>query len=183
MFRINTFRLSIGSVKVSLQTIAFQPSRHYSQTRPRIMAPLPIVVCGKHPSIAASVRKGLLPEYDVIHVVLSVEAGISDIPLLLSSQAPRNSSSNLGSQNYTKPPVAIALGGGFDSEMFEKMKNACDNAPSSPWLRTDTSKGPGPPGPEEQESYGAIVAQRMKKRLGELKVGEEGGVREGVFWF
>ncbi|KAI8940785.1 hypothetical protein NX059_002051 [Plenodomus lindquistii] len=121
----------------------------------------------------------------VIHIILSVSSGISDIPLLLSSQPlpPDSSRDNLGSQNYTKPPIAIALGGGFNDESFEQIKDACKDAPGTIWLRADISGMTGPPKPDEMAKYGQSTAERLEKKFAELKVGQEGGVEEGVFWF
>ncbi|KAF2854341.1 hypothetical protein T440DRAFT_443052 [Plenodomus tracheiphilus IPT5] len=183
MFRLLTSRPLVCTFpQQSVRTTPLRASRNISQSR-RTMTPLPIIVCGKNPSIATAVRERMLPEYDVIHIILSVESGMRDIPLLLSSQFPANSSSNHGSRNYTKPPVAIALGGGFNDELFNQIKDSCKDVPSTIWLRVDTSKMAGPPKPEEMEKYGRATAERMKKKLGELRVSEEGGVKEGVFCF
>lgn len=69
---------------------------------------------------------------------MSVEAGVSEIPLLLSGKAPQNVDDNLGSKNYSQVPVAVATGGGFNEEMVMAMKKACDEtagAEKVPWLK------------------------------------------------
>lgn len=127
----------------------------------------------------------------VIHIVLSLDAGISDIPLLLSGKTPTpapssNTSSgpseNLGSQNYAKKPVAVAVGGGFDDEMFEQMKAATEGK-EVVWVRADPSKMAGMPELGDVEAYAAASAARVKRCLGGLGVGVEGGKREGVFYY
>lgn len=121
--------------------------------------------------------------HPVIHIILSVSSCIADIPLLLARQTPLNAAFNPGSQNYTNSPVAIALGGGFSDEMFAQIREGCRDAASTLWLRVDASQVTGPPKPEEVEMYGKKTAERLKKRLGELRVGQEEGTKEGVFWF
>ncbi|KAJ4366952.1 hypothetical protein N0V83_007482 [Neocucurbitaria cava] len=123
------------------------------------MSPMPIIVCGRNPNIAKNVRKGLLPEYDVIHVAIGLDAAISDIPLLFSGKTvpSNNNSDNLGSQNYAKKPVAVAVGGGFDDEMFEQMKAATEGK-EVVWVRPDLSKMDGMPELGDVEAYAAASA-------------------------
>jgi hypothetical protein len=63
----------------------------------------------------------------VIHIILSVEQGVKDLPLLLSapSRTPENVDENFGSRNYEARPLAVGVGGGFNDEMLEEMRNAC----------------------------------------------------------
>ncbi|PMD62321.1 uncharacterized protein K444DRAFT_523895, partial [Hyaloscypha bicolor E] len=58
-----------------------------------------------------------------IHVILSAEAGAVEIPLLLEGKSPP-SSDNVGSQNYSKKPVVIVTGGGYDDARFKLMNDA-----------------------------------------------------------
>jgi hypothetical protein len=164
------------------------------------MSPIPIVVCGKHPGIAKAVREGCQPEYDgmhiymftihlelipsssVIHINLSVEEAISAIPHLLWSNTPANSTPNLGSGNYGVRPAAVALGGGFNDEMYEQIKASCGDE-KMVWVRTDTTRKTEMPDFNDHEAYGKATAQRLKKCLDELKVGKEGGETEGMYWF
>jgi hypothetical protein len=118
----------------------------------------------------------------VIHINLSVEEAISSIPLLFSSKTPPNSSSNLGSQNYGERPAAVALGGGFNDEMFAQIKEACSEQKIL-WLRTDVTWTGEMPDINDREAYGMATAKRLKKCLDELKVGKEGGKTEGIYWF
>jgi hypothetical protein len=118
----------------------------------------------------------------VIHVNLSVEQAVSDIPLLLSSKTPPNSSSNIGSQNYGARPAVVAIGGGFNDEMFTEMKEACGEE-SVMWARTDITRGADMPDISDKEAYGTATGERVKKCLDELRVGKEGGKTEGVYYF
>jgi hypothetical protein len=63
----------------------------------------------------------------VIHIILSVEQGVKDLPLLLStpSKPPDNIGENFGSQKYGERPLAVGVGGGFNDEMFKEMRDAC----------------------------------------------------------
>jgi hypothetical protein len=109
----------------------------------------------------------------VIHVILSAEAGAAEIPLLLDGKR-LTAGDNVGSQNYSKPPVAVVTGGGYDDTRFKLMKDACEGKGCVSWLRPDM-KYPMPPlGPQ----YGDIMVERVKKRVEELvgsgKLGQDG---------
>lgn len=109
----------------------------------------------------------------MIHVILSAEAGATEIPLLLEGQS-LPASKNVGSQNYSKKPVAVVTGGGYDDAKFKSMKDACVGKGSVSWLRPDMEYPMPPLGPQ----YGAIMVERVKKEIKELvnsgKLGEDG---------
>ncbi len=105
----------------------------------------------------------------VIHVILTLSAGISEIPPILSGSPPSpNTNDNIGSQNYAKTPQAIVTGAGYDEEAVEKMREACNGSSNVPWLRPDTSIPTPPLGPK----YGEAMVRRVKSCLKELE--EEG---------
>ncbi|KAH8787770.1 hypothetical protein BGZ57DRAFT_879854 [Hyaloscypha finlandica] len=96
--------------------------------------PTPVVLCGASSQIATEVKNGLLPEIEIIHVVLSAEAGAAEIPLFLEGKS-LPSSNNVGSQNYSQKPAAVVTGGGNDDARFELMKDACEGMGIVSWLR------------------------------------------------
>ncbi|KAF2031370.1 hypothetical protein EK21DRAFT_110972 [Setomelanomma holmii] len=151
------------------------------------MAPTPVVLIGRKPEIATSVRKGLMPEYDVVHVILSDEQGLKDLPLLLSNppKTPTNTEDNYGSKNYGERPLAVAAGGGLNDEMFNNLRAACkDIEKGIVWLRADIKNVTKMPEFGDSEAYGLETARRVKNKLLELKVGEESTEgKEGVYWF
>lgn len=117
-----------------------------------------------------------------IHIIASVDAGVRDIPLLLSGSKPVDTSSNLGSRNYETRPVAVVVGGGFSDEAFATMKDACGDM-KAVWLRPDLAdESQMPPPLSEPERFGAVTAVKVKKCLKEIAVGE-GGKEEGVILF
>jgi hypothetical protein len=74
----------------------------------------------------------------VIHIVLSVQQAITDLPLLLStpSQTPSDTIDNYGSQVYGARPKAVVIGGGFTDEMVSEMKSACEDVEKGiVWVR------------------------------------------------
>ncbi|KAF2258674.1 hypothetical protein CC78DRAFT_537614 [Lojkania enalia] len=144
------------------------------------MSALPVIVCGKNPSIAAVVRKHLLPEYDVTHIITSPEVGAVQIPLVLAGKAPPNSFENLGSRNYGKLPVAVAAGGGYDDDSVKLMQDACKDVKAVPWLRPNLSQFKNMPSFNDVEAYGTATAIRLKRKLEELNVGGENGTKDGV---
>ena len=115
---------------------------------------------------------------------MSVEAGVEEIPLLLSGRAPPDTSSNLGSKNYDAVPKAVVLGGGFDDAAFQKMHDACKKegaANKVPWLRVDMTQvragqkaATKPPSAAEFDAFAADTAERVKKCLEKEDVKGEG---------
>ncbi|KAK2796914.1 hypothetical protein FQN50_009373 [Emmonsiellopsis sp. PD_5] len=150
----------------------------------------PIIVCGRTSQIANKVIEFLKPEFEVIHVILSLPSAKTELPLLLN--LPNASStaipceSSIGSRNYSEAPFAVLIGGGYDDQAVAELEEACKADLSNmigkttiPWLRVDTTKPAPPPGGPE---YGNAVAGRAKECLLGLK--EAGGVgNERVIWF
>jgi hypothetical protein len=114
------------------------------------------------------------PSYLVIHVILSVEAGVSVIPALLRGERPPSpDEENIGTRNYLKPPAAIITGGGYDDANVKEMRDACKGESNVPWLRPDMNALP-PQGP----GYELAIAEKVKACLGrlvkDLKMKEDG---------
>jgi hypothetical protein len=112
--------------------------------------------------------------YLVIHVILSVEAGVSVIPALLRGERPPSpDEENIGTRNYLKPPAAIITGGGYDDANVKEMRDACKGESNVPWLRPDMNALP-PQGP----GYEPAIAEKVKACLGrlvkDLKMKEDG---------
>jgi hypothetical protein len=113
---------------------------------------------------------------------------VADLPYVLSnpSAAPPSSSSNLGSKNYGTRPFAIAVGGGFNDQAFQEIKNACKDVEQGiVWVRADTSKWSSMPSLSDHDAFGAAMAKRVKSKLNELGLesGEERQRKEGVWLF
>jgi hypothetical protein len=124
----------------------------------------------------------LKPNYIVIHFILTPEAGASQIPSILAGeQTPPPSDSALGSKDYSRPPIAIVMGGGYDDAGMELMRNASKGNTNSrpvPWLRADLTKPAPPLGPE----YGKAMVARVKEVLARLE--SEGKLGEDeVYWY
>jgi hypothetical protein len=158
MFASRIFSSVKGVIpRFQVQSISnFSSGRLCSNTALK-MSPIPIIVIGRNPRIAIKVREGVMPEYDgmsasllsslhytspytlsVVHIITTVEQGLNDLPLLLSnpSQTPMNVDNNLGSKNHGSRPLAVAAGGGFNDEMFNKMKDACKDVEQGiVWVR------------------------------------------------
>ncbi|KAI1736410.1 hypothetical protein F4680DRAFT_451957 [Xylaria scruposa] len=133
---------------------------------------IPIILCGKTEQIGQVVVAGLKPEYDVIHFVMSPESGAVQIPAILRGEQSPPSDSTLGSKDYSKPPVAIVLGGGFDDAGVNVIKKASEGIKPVPWLRPDLTKPAPPLGPE----YGKAMVARAKGLLAQLE--KEGKMNE-----
>jgi hypothetical protein len=113
--------------------------------------------------------------FSVVHIITNPAVGCIEIPLLLSGQPLTNPSSNPGSGNYSKPPVAVVAGGGYSDEEFNQIRDACKDVAGLkivPWVRADLSKMSEMPPREDLSAYGRATAVRVKKRLQELELAE-----------
>ncbi|KAL4937434.1 hypothetical protein BDV06DRAFT_202927 [Aspergillus oleicola] len=104
--------------------------------------PIPVVVCGRTPSIGKTVADVLKPEYEVIHFVTSLEAAQADLPLLLAGRNPQSTSSDVGTRNYSQPPRGVIFGRGFSPDSIQVLKNSCASRDREPvaWLAGDQAK-------------------------------------------
>ncbi|KEY66340.1 hypothetical protein S7711_02799 [Stachybotrys chartarum IBT 7711] len=126
---------------------------------------LPVILCGKTERIGVGVIADLKPEFDVIHFVMVPSAGAVQIPRILKGESDIPSDSNLGSRDYSRPPVCVILGGGYDDAGIDEMMAAAKGLRGIPWLRPDLSKPAPPLGPE----YGKAMVARIKKLIPELE--------------
>jgi hypothetical protein len=76
----------------------------------------------------------------------------------------------------------VALGGGFNDEMFAEIKSSCGEN-KMVWVRTDTTRTGEMPDFSDHEAYGKATGARLKKCLDELKIGKEDGKTEGTWFF
>ncbi|RMD42195.1 hypothetical protein DV735_g2959, partial [Chaetothyriales sp. CBS 134920] len=138
--------------------------------------PVPVLLLGKIEAHIAGVSRGLLPDYDVIHNVRSVQVAESEIPALLKGE-PVQPSSGFGSNYKSSNPVsgsqikAVIVGGGFTPEEFQTIEKIINGARPLPIFRADTSRVPpnvtGPPPIE-------LITQRILGALKEARNGESG---------
>ena len=117
-----------------------------------------------------------------IHVILSPAAGVSDIHALLVGQPPSGSDEeNPGTGNYSKPPIAVIMGGGYDDAVFKEMYDAAKGEGEQvAWLRADLTVQTPPLGPE----YGKHMVGRVRACLAKLEgEGKLGGGEGGVVMY
>ncbi|KAB8073440.1 hypothetical protein BDV29DRAFT_136889 [Aspergillus leporis] len=132
--------------------------------------PIPVVLCGRLEKVGSIVISELEPDYEVTYFVMSVEDGIRNLPLILSGSTPANDKSSLGSKNYSAPPKAVILGGGYDDEAVTQLREAVTSSPGTvkiPWLKADPEKTKAGPTPGSEE-YCRAAASRMKYTLGSI---------------
>nr|GAT44771.1 predicted protein [Mycena chlorophos] len=137
----------------------------------------PIIVCGGRESIGRVVVENLKPEIETIHFILTPEAGKVQIPTILRGDPDPStlSSSDLGTKNYSRKPIAVIVGGAFDDADVAAIMDAARGIHPVPWLKADKSVPMPPVGSE----YAVATARRIKERLaglerdGELKVEED----------
>ncbi|RYC53934.1 hypothetical protein CHU98_g12276 [Xylaria longipes] len=139
---------------------------------------VPVILCGKTEQIGQGVIAGLKPEYDVIYFVMTPESGVIQIPAILKGDQSPASDSALGSKDYSRPPVAIILGGGYNGADADVMRKASEGIKPLPWLRPDLTKPAPPLGPE----YGKAMVARVKELLSQLE--KEGKMNDDqVHWY
>ncbi|KAK3395194.1 hypothetical protein B0H63DRAFT_462791 [Podospora didyma] len=138
----------------------------------------PVILCGRTEQIGVGVVATLKPEYDVIHFVMTPESGAVQIPAILKGETSPPADSELGSKDYSKPPVAVILGGGYEDAGIELMMKASAGTKPIPWLRPDLTKPAPPLGPE----YGKALVARIKDLLAQLE--KDGKMdEEAVQWY
>lgn len=112
-------------------------------------------------------------------MVLSVEAGVSEIPMILDGKVPpATGPPNIGSQDYSKPPVAVVAGRGYDKATMKTMQDACKGKRGIRWLTADMDVPAPPPGIE----YVDHIVDRVKASLDGLAAkGELHGEGEHLY--
>jgi hypothetical protein len=125
----------------------------------------PVVLCGLSEKIGSGVIELLKSEYEVVHFIMSTEAGKAQIPAILNGEQSVPSNSDLGSKNYSTPPICVILGGGYDADATAEMMEAAKDAKAVAWLRPDMDKPAPPLGPE----YGKALVARIKELVPELQ--------------
>ncbi|KAJ8130484.1 hypothetical protein O1611_g3145 [Lasiodiplodia mahajangana] len=132
----------------------------------------PVILCGKTEQIGQGVIDALRPEYEVCHFILTPEAGSLQVPSILRGDKSPPSDSALGSKDYSKAPIAVILGGGYDDAGINMMMKASEGTRPIVWLRPDLTKPAPPLGPE----YGKALVARIKELLAQLQ--KEDGLNE-----
>ncbi|KAA8652646.1 uncharacterized protein ATNIH1004_001551 [Aspergillus tanneri] len=147
---------------------------------------LPVLLCGRLERVGSLVIEELKPEYEVIHFITSVEDGTINLPLILSGNLPKWEGSGLGSKIYSRAPKAVILGGGYDDEAIEKLRQAVAISQGTiqvPWLKADPKKTEAGPTPGT-EAYCRSAAARIKETLEILeKTGRLDGTEDGIFFW
>lgn len=120
----------------------------------------------------------------MVHFVLTPEAGVKDLPLVLGGKAPETAPrSSVGTGNVSAGAKAIILGGGYTDSDFDSMHKAVNaaNLERQPvWLRNDLTVEAPPPGP----AYGKAVVGRVKQVLAKLEnEGSLDGSADKTFWY
>ncbi|KAK4229782.1 hypothetical protein QBC38DRAFT_358664 [Podospora fimiseda] len=93
-------------------------------------SPIPVATYGKDPKMAESVSAKLLPDIEVVHCALTLEAALEELPALCAGELEIIPSSNLGYNASTKDissrkvPQAIFFGGGFTDSEFDQISAA-----------------------------------------------------------
>ncbi|KAF3936337.1 hypothetical protein ABW19_dt0209911 [Dactylella cylindrospora] len=149
---------------------------------------IPVFTVGKSVDIGRKVKEGLLPDYDIIHMVTSAESLKVDLPKILQGEKVIPSTS-IGS-NQDRPadaqrlPKLIAVGGGFSPEDFQAMKDSVDLTAGGVVAPEDVATwvkiGPKSPGqaplvlPPGQLPSAEFVIKNSKAALDEVR--EEKGL-------
>ncbi|KAK4696292.1 hypothetical protein P7C71_g1601, partial [Lecanoromycetidae sp. Uapishka_2] len=145
--------------------------------------PILAVLGGQRASVMRTVVELSKPEFEPIHAILSREAGVAEIPAILRGEKPSVSDPEaleVGTTNdYSKPPQAIVLGGGYGDEDAEEMRKACKGHLNVPWMLFDKNKPVDVPlGPE----YAKIVVGRGKELLAKLQAEGKLG-KDGIYYY
>ncbi|KAI0599522.1 hypothetical protein F4775DRAFT_550237 [Biscogniauxia sp. FL1348] len=155
---------------------------------PSLPSPIPIVLIGLRTEIGRPVSQGLLPEYEVIRFIQSLEAAQADLPYLLAGRAPPAPPTNdVGTHRYGRPARAVLFGRAFTpaqaAELRSKATGAGADLPVA-WVVGDPAKKPsggsgsgsGPP-----PGYADVAARISKGVLDRWR--EEGGLKDDIILY
>ncbi|KAL4897142.1 hypothetical protein BDV59DRAFT_85221 [Aspergillus ambiguus] len=146
---------------------------------PPLPSPLRVVLCGRMAAVGKPVAAGLLPDYEVIHFIQSVDAAIAELPHLLAGRDPQAASPNdVGTHDYSQPARAVIFGRGYQRSEVEEIRRRCAGSASQPiaWVIGDPANAPTglpPPG------YAQKTGQTIKDTLDRWRA--DGGVREEIY--
>jgi hypothetical protein len=105
----------------------------------------------------------------VIHMILTDEAGTTEIPMILDGKAPpATDPPNIGSRDYSKQPVAVLAGRGYDLDTVKTFQEACKGKRGIRWLTADQSVPIPEQAPLGTPEHADHIAGRMKAKLDEL---------------
>ncbi|RGP71955.1 hypothetical protein FSPOR_3070 [Fusarium sporotrichioides] len=148
--------------------------------------PIPIILCGKTEFIGQRVIEALKPEIEVVHFILPGESGKVIIPELLRGNPPPSHPdvSAIGSGNYTQVPEAVVLGGAFEDNDIEALRNAVkamDGVRGVAWVRQDTTQ---PTPPVTSPEYPKLMTRRTKESIIQLhKNMKLDGKNDRIEWY
>ncbi|KAK9489073.1 hypothetical protein V1508DRAFT_429182 [Lipomyces doorenjongii] len=139
--------------------------------------PMPVVACGKIPAMGKSISQHMLPEYEVIHFILSYEAAEAELPHLLAGRDPQSRSPNeIGTHDYSRPPRAVIFGRGYEPQQVEELKKKFDGVAKEPvaWVRGNPADLPaGAAGHDYAQNIAADMKKMLKKWRDEGEKDEE----------
>lgn len=84
-----------------------------------------------------------------------------EIPMILDGKVPpATEPPNIGSQDYSKSPVAVVAGRGYDDDAMKLLRDACKGKRGINWVTADmTVPAPTPGGPSYPDHIvGRVVA-------------------------
>ncbi|KAL2144351.1 hypothetical protein VTI28DRAFT_9175 [Corynascus sepedonium] len=154
---------------------AFQRTiREVSTKAPSMTTSIPLASLGARADVAKEIQSRLLPEYDLVHMCLSPDSAITELPGLCTggaSAASVISSSGLGS-NVSRPdaerrvPRGIIFGGGIGEEDVARVMDAVHReAPGIKAVRVTRdailATGAQRPSPE-------IITRILREKLGAM---------------
>lgn len=126
----------------------------------------------------------------VVYAAYSLPETFQEVPQILARKAPNPDSlhTQVASNRFNSPPVAIVIGGGYDDEalktLYDASVKACGGSKRNlgvAFFRADNAltdklvaEGRGPE--KRSEGYPAAITKRLKGKLAE--VGVQNGIRE-----
>ncbi|GAM91368.1 hypothetical protein ANO11243_094170 [Dothideomycetidae sp. 11243] len=159
----------------------------------------PIITCGDHKPDAIGVHAGMKSEYEVIYAAFSLPETFDELPQILAGTPPAALTlhTQVASNDFSRHPVAIIVGGGYDDEAYGELRQKCIAAVGgdkkklgAAFFRADNNltdrlvkEGKGPE--KRTKDYPAAITKRLKNKLEE--VGVVSGLKEEdvgeLFWY
>lgn len=152
-------------------------------------SPIPILLCGKSSTLATTFSASLATlssDYEIVHVIHTVEAGLRELPVLLRGDRVEQPETQIACKHVR--PQAIVVGKGYSDEEVEQLRRGVEGSGKVPWLLADDAKMTWTRIAKVAVTAGTalpvVVAQRVIDCMQEHGIvpGKEWKVEDGTVW-
>ncbi|KAJ2905540.1 hypothetical protein MKZ38_005184 [Zalerion maritima] len=133
------------------------------------MAPVLVAVFGQNPQTASGVADGMKPGYETVHICLSLDTALAELPALFSGDAVKPAS-GLGTNaeaEVAKVPKYLIFGAGLPAEDVAKATEAVTaKCPEAKFVQVNKEDmiAAGASGPDPK-----VISEVLKSKIAEME--------------